>query len=87
MMTDIIEKLKAESYRKNDKIVIPFESIKIISEENKTPVKLIEIELLENGLIPERYERNIGTYGISGQLILLKSKILIVGCGGLGGGT
>ncbi|SDY04048.1 Molybdopterin or thiamine biosynthesis adenylyltransferase [Acetomicrobium thermoterrenum DSM 13490] len=85
MMTDIIEKLKAESYRKNDNVVIPFESIKNLSKEYKTPVKSIEIELLENGLIPERYERNIGTYGISGQLVLLKSKILIVGCGGLGG--
>jgi len=43
------------------------------------------IELLENGEVPERYLRNIGTIGIEGQLRLLKSKVVVVGAGGLGG--
>ncbi len=43
------------------------------------------IELLEQGEIPERYQRNIGTIGIDGQLRLLKAKVAVVGAGGLGG--
>lgn len=43
------------------------------------------VELLENGEIPERYLRNIGTIGIGGQLRLLKAKVAVVGAGGLGG--
>ena len=43
------------------------------------------IELLEQGEIPERYQRNIGTIGIAGQLRLLKVKVAVVGAGGLGG--
>lgn len=43
------------------------------------------VELLEKGEIPERYQRNIGTIGIDGQLRLLKAKVAVVGAGGLGG--
>ena len=43
------------------------------------------IKLLEQGEIPERYQRNIGTIGIDGQLRLLKAKVAVVGAGGLGG--
>ncbi|MBC8014501.1 MAG: HesA/MoeB/ThiF family protein [Sporomusaceae bacterium] len=43
------------------------------------------VELLEQGEVPERYLRNIGTIGIKGQLALLQAKVAIVGAGGLGG--
>lgn len=43
------------------------------------------LEMLERGEVPERYLRNMGTLGIEGQLRLLRSKILVVGAGGLGG--
>ena len=43
------------------------------------------VELLENGEVPERYLRNIGTIGIDGQLRLLNAKVAVVGAGGLGG--
>lgn len=43
------------------------------------------VKLLENGEIPTRYLRNIGTIGIEGQLTLLKAKVAIIGAGGLGG--
>ena len=43
------------------------------------------VNLLEKGQIPARYLRNIGTIGIEGQLTLLKSKVAIIGAGGLGG--
>ena len=42
-------------------------------------------EMLAEGRVPERYQRNIGTIGIAGQLRLLRAKVAIVGAGGLGG--
>lgn len=47
--------------------------------------KAIEIVALENNVIPERYSRNFNTYGPAEQIQLLKSKIVVVGLGGLGG--
>ena len=41
--------------------------------------------LLDNGEIPERYRRNIGTIGIDGQKRLLEARVAVVGAGGLGG--
>lgn len=37
------------------------------------------------GKMPERYWRNQGTIGVSGQLRLLQTKVAVVGAGGLGG--
>ena len=49
------------------------------------PKRTVEIAALEAGIIPQRYLRNLGTLGISGQLKLLKARVLIIGAGGLGG--
>lgn len=43
------------------------------------------LEMLERGEVPERYLRNMGTLGIDGQIRLLKTRVLVVGAGGLGG--
>jgi molybdopterin/thiamine biosynthesis adenylyltransferase len=45
----------------------------------------LSLALLSEGKVPERYQRNIGTIGISGQARLLKSKVAVIGVGGLGG--
>ncbi len=34
--------------------------------------------------VPLRYARNMGIFGIPGQIKLLESRVLVVGCGGLG---
>lgn len=47
--------------------------------------RMVEQTALEAGVIPERYQRSIGTVGIVGQIRLLKAKVGIVGAGGLGG--
>ena len=85
MNTHILKRLQSEGSVKNGSTIVPFKSIKTASMEYNIPEKSLEIMLLEEGLIPERYARNIGTYGIFGQLLLLKSKVMVVGCGGLGG--
>jgi len=48
-------------------------------------LKMMEILSLQEGIIPRRYERNIGTISIEQQIKLLQSSCLIIGCGGLGG--
>ncbi len=48
--------------------------------------KEVEITALEKGVIPLRYQRNIGTIGVKGQIKLLKSTVAVIGAGGLGGG-
>jgi molybdopterin/thiamine biosynthesis adenylyltransferase len=45
----------------------------------------IEITALENGVVPERYARNMRTFSLSDQAALLKAHAAVVGLGGLGG--
>ncbi|MBU5614083.1 HesA/MoeB/ThiF family protein [Geomonas azotofigens] len=44
-----------------------------------------ERAILEMGLLPARYQRNVGTVSPKGQLVLHGSRVAVVGCGGLGG--
>lgn len=45
----------------------------------------IEGLALENGLFPARYQRNRNTISSDEQLQLFRSKVAVIGCGGLGG--
>jgi len=45
----------------------------------------VELAALELGIIPERYLRNSTTYSFAEQIRLLKSRVAMVGLGGLGG--
>lgn len=47
--------------------------------------KSIEITALEGGILPERYIRNFNTYQPQDQIQLLRSRVTVVGLGGLGG--
>lgn len=63
-------------------------SLKLIRSLSRTleiPVRDVEWRLLGRKIIPDRYQRNIGSLGIAGQRRLLKSAIMVVGLGGLGG--
>ncbi|QWV95312.1 HesA/MoeB/ThiF family protein [Geomonas oryzisoli] len=44
-----------------------------------------ERAILEMGLLPARYQRNSGTVPPEGQLVLHRSRVTVIGCGGLGG--
>lgn len=59
--------------------------IKELVQALKKSGREIEIQALRQGIIPERYERNIDSIGIEGQIKLLQSKVAIIGLGGLGG--
>ncbi len=48
-------------------------------------LRAMELDMLARGLVPARYERNIGTLGLAGQQKLLGVRVAIIGLGGLGG--
>lgn len=55
------------------------------AQSSGMPLRWVEIQALQNHLLPERYLRNLGTLGWEGQIRLLGSCVAVVGCGGLGG--
>jgi len=48
-------------------------------------ISQVEDAILEQGLLPSRYQRNRKTISTLNQLHLHRSKAVVVGCGGLGG--
>ena len=57
-----------------------------IAEQFSLSLKEVELLALENEVIPERYQRSLGTTdGTRGQISLLNSKVAVIGLGGLGG--
>ncbi|NJD91316.1 MAG: HesA/MoeB/ThiF family protein [Geobacter sp.] len=45
----------------------------------------VEEAILSNGLLPARYQRNRQAITTAGQLTLFRSRVAVIGCGGLGG--
>ncbi|MDX2496574.1 MAG: HesA/MoeB/ThiF family protein [Desulfobacterales bacterium] len=90
MRTQIIEKLKAISRPKKypddtDYTSISLGNIPSLATSFKVDSRKIEIIALEEGMVPERYARNMKTFSPEDQASLLKSQVSIVGLGGLGG--
>ncbi len=90
MKTQIIEKLKKISRPKKypddtHYTGISLEDIPSLAKSFKVDIRKIEIIALEEGIVPERYARNMKTFSPEDQANLLKSQVSIVGLGGLGG--
>jgi len=49
------------------------------------PCRVAEELVLALGLLPARYQRNRSTISTSQQLTLFRSRVAVIGCGGLGG--
>lgn len=65
---------------------ISHKSVQEIAAAAAVSLKDIEIAALEAGVIPERYNRSLGTVGSpAGQLRLLRARAAVIGLGGLGG--
>lgn len=58
---------------------------KELAKKNGLNRQQVELAALKAGVMPERYQRSIGTVGIGGQIKLLKATVGVVGAGGLGG--
>ena len=82
---DLAEKLNYYSKDIGGIKVIPFQTCRKIASEIGSKPRDVEVSALKNGICPSRYQRNIGTIGIGGQIKLLGSRAAVIGCGGLGG--
>ena len=82
-----LEKIKKEATDPSGKkyYSISVKQIKKIAGKFQTNSREIEISALQNNIIPERYQRNLGVISPSEQANLLQSKVVIIGAGGLGG--
>ena len=60
-------------------------AVEMISSAIGVSGRDVEIAALEAGIIPLRYQRNIGSLGIEGQLKLRRARVAVIGAGGLGG--
>ena len=58
-----------------------------LENELGIPSRSIEIAALENGIVPKRYARNFKAFSLEDQARLLRSRVAVVGLGGLGGGV
>ncbi|MDY6826698.1 MAG: HesA/MoeB/ThiF family protein [Bacillota bacterium] len=87
ILSPSIRKASEGSFKRDGKewVYISLGAVRRIATEFGCSIRLVEIAALEEEVIPYRYSRNIGTTGIAGQISLLKSKVGIVGAGGLGG--
>lgn len=65
-------------------LVISLKMTASIGSSQGVSAKEVEIAALEQGIVPCRYLRNIGTIGLDGQIKLLQSTVAVVGAGGLG---
>ncbi len=81
------EAVQAESVRREGLAypLIAMESLRGIAERTGASLREVESEALAAGVVPIRYQRNIGTIGVEGQLRLILSRVGICGLGGLGG--
>jgi len=82
-----LEKIKKEAINSSGEkyYSVSVNKVKEMVDKFQLPSRKIEILALQNNIIPERYQRNLGVINPSEQLRLLKSKVAIIGAGGLGG--
>ena len=82
-----LEKIKEEAINSSGKkyYCVSVNQVKEIARKFQTKSREIEISALQNNIIPERYQRNLGVVSPSEQVKLLRSKVAIIGAGGLGG--
>ena len=82
-----LEKIKKEEINSSGKKYynITVKQIKEIADKFQTKSREVEILALQNKIIPERYQRNLGVVSPSEQVKLLQSRVAIIGAGGLGG--
>lgn len=65
--------------------IAPHELCLTISRELGLDRRFVEMVAFDNGAVPERYSRNMCTFSPDDQKTMFKSKVAVVGLGGLGG--
>ncbi len=84
-LTEIIkQKAKESLIQKDDNTtLITNQGIKFLSEHLNKPQKEIELLLIEEHIYPAKYYENINKFGAEAQIKLLKSNVIVLGCGTL----
>ncbi|MEW5819802.1 MAG: HesA/MoeB/ThiF family protein, partial [Cyanobacteriota bacterium] len=80
-MLDLIEYIKSEII---DGFIHIESQTKIMNLFNLT-FHQMELICLENNILPARYKKNLNSLSVKDQLNLFKSRVAVIGCGGLGG--
>jgi len=70
---------------RGDPAMLSLEQTHELARRYACSVGQVEARALARHVLPERYQRNLGTLGWEGQLRLLGSSVAVVGAGGLGG--
>jgi hypothetical protein len=83
METVWMEELEASARDAGRWRLVPWRLCREIALREGIPPREVEASALEAGLAPDRYERSLGTLGLSGQAKLLRSRVALIGCGGL----
>ncbi|MBJ6800736.1 HesA/MoeB/ThiF family protein [Geomonas propionica] len=65
--------------------LLPWSAQDATAKRFKLSHAAVELLALQNGLFPARYQRNRNMIQIEQQLRLFKSRVAVIGCGGLGG--
>ena len=86
-MEDLAALIREEAHpaAAGEHLLVSLEAVRRLAAKSGHPQLEIEKAALAAGVIPQRYERNIGTLGLGGQLKLLESCVGVCGLGGLGG--
>ena len=82
---DILALLRERAEERGGYSVVPYSWCRTIAVRASISPRQVEIAALEGAICPSRYERNMGTIGLAGQIKLLRSCVGVLGCGGLGG--
>ena len=73
-MEDLAQALLKGCTKEKDRQVVSLDVCKAIAEEKGIPLRDVELAALNAGIVPKRYERNIGTLGIAGQIGLFMEQ-------------
>ncbi len=90
MPTDLIREIQAAGRRLkrpdgDDYLGLAVADTRQIAIGSGISEKEVEIAALENGIIPERYTRNMKILSAADQVKMLQATVAVVGLGGLGG--
>lgn len=89
-MTSMIDDIRAQAIPRQfpdgeDYLSISVQAVAGIAMNSELPGRKVEAAALKNGVVPERYVRNMKSYSHEDQIRLLHSDVTVVGMGGLGG--
>jgi molybdopterin/thiamine biosynthesis adenylyltransferase len=65
--------------------ILSWSQEKALAETTGISLREIEERALTLGILPMRYKRNRNSFSIKDQHRLLRSRVAVIGCGGLGG--